>query len=871
MKACSFILVVVLFFTSIFIAPDFASAKQLPISQNNITQLVITSSINKLTVRGNANATSINAQLTTVNNLNNMDFSLTQDLDIAYLTINSKPENNEVIDLFVTVPPTLEIEIMDEKSILELHDLSGDVSITDNENDIFIKNISDLSITDKSGDIKVNNIDLLDTPSFNQALEIEDGSGRIDLTNINTSVEILDRSGPIFVNGVRGSVEVFDDAGHIHIKNVKQKVLINDGSGDINVEKVGGLILEETGSGNVTYDKELPVPSTPTSQMYEGIYIQKDGSEKTAFPSPSPIDVEPNSSVVISISNFRNSTFDDVHFDTDSSSLIPSLIGNVGEGASVTINIDNSANIELLNTLIVGEKNYDDNGNITEDLSSIEPALIKDLIIGTIASNSKVNVNIHNSANVTLANPNSLLHIGGGSLIESVINVPDSGSTTISSKEINVNITESANIKSVSGAVNGMLRIYKGQLINEIVDGRVISNSKINITFNKSCNVSSISTTIIDGELIDEAIDSEDIKTSKIEVKFVESANVNTLTTLKVEDGELIDESIDSEDIESSEIEVEFVDTGNVNTLTKVSVDDGELIDEMLDMENLSASTIDVSILRTANVNSPVLTIYEGELVDEILDGEGYYTSTVRIDFNASSNFYGKQLVIEEGELIDEAMDSEISKSSIIKISLNNTGNVDSELLKITEGELIDETVDIEDDFTHTIMDLTITSSAKVTGKKLEIIGGELVDEVVDAANGIGSSVNIVINDTGNFSKKGAGLSEVLITDGELMDEILDVSDSISLSNGSIRIESTGNIMTDRAILKDAQLMDEIVDASYVRGSALFVSATNSANAKTPSLTLLEDSILLPPIDIDTMEHSNVIYNVINSGVQISQ
>ncbi|MBH5316325.1 hypothetical protein I6N90_00700 [Paenibacillus sp. GSMTC-2017] len=869
MKALSLFLVIVLFFTSSFISSDLAHANQSSLPQSNITQLVINSSINKLTIRGTPNATSIEANLTTINNLNNIDFSLTQDLDIAYLTINPKAETNEIIDLLITLPPTLEIEILDEKSILELFDISGEVSITDNEQDITIKNISDLSITDKSGNIKVDNSNLIGTPNSIQALEIEDGSGRIDLTNINSSVEILDRSGHIFVNGVRGNVEVIDDAGHINIKNVTKKVLINDGSGDIHVQKVGGLILEETGSGNITYDKPLPIPSSPPSQMYEGIYIQTNDGEKTAFPSPSPIDVEPYSDVVISISNFRNSTFDYTHFDTDSSSLIPSLIRNVGEGASVTINIDNSVNVELLDTLIIGEKNYDENGNMTEDLSSIEPALIKDLIIGTIASKSSVNVTINNSANVTLANNNSTLHIGGGSLIESVINVPDAGSTTINSEVINVNIIESANIKSNPGANMGILRIYKGQLINEIVDGRVLSDTKININFENSCNVSSVSTTIIDGELIDEAIDSEDIKSSDIEVEFINSANVNALTYLKVLDGELIDESIDSEDIESSEIEVKFVDTGNVNALSKVNVDDGELIDEMLDMENLHSSTIDVSILRSSNVTAPILSIYEGELIDEILDGEGYYTSTLRIDFNASSNFYGKQLFIEEGELIDEAMDSEISKSSIIKITLNNTGNVNSEQVNITEGELIDETVDIEDDFTHTVMDLTITSSAKVTGNRLVIVGGELVDEVVDAANGIGSIVNISIMDTGNFNKKGSDLSEVLITDGELMDEILDVSDSITLSNGNIKIESTGNVTSDRIILTDAQLMDEIVDAAYVGGSALFVSAANSANAKTSSLTLLEDSILLPPIDIDTIERSNIVYNVVNSGVHI--
>ncbi|MFG0216627.1 hypothetical protein ACFU8X_26510, partial [Brevibacillus porteri] len=81
--------------------------------------------------------------------------------------------------------------------------------------------------------------------------------------------------------------------------------------------------------------------------------------------------------------------------------------------------------------------------------------------------------------------------------------------------------------------------------------------------------------------------------------------------------------------------------------------------------------------------------------------------------------------------------------------------------------------------------------------------------------------------------------------------------------------ESTGNVTSDKVILTDSQLMDELVDGPYVGGSTLHINATNSANAKTPSLTLLGDSILLPPLDIDSIERSNIIYHVKNSGVHI--
>ncbi len=103
-----------------------------------------------------------------------------------------------------------------------------------------------IDIDDGSGPIEV--IDILGE------LDIDDGSGEIRIENISGDVLIDDGSGPIRARELGGDIRIDDGSGEIDIKNVAGTVTIDDGSGDIDVDGAANFILDSDGSGGVDVD-----------------------------------------------------------------------------------------------------------------------------------------------------------------------------------------------------------------------------------------------------------------------------------------------------------------------------------------------------------------------------------------------------------------------------------------------------------------------------------------------------------------------------------------------------------------------------------------------------------------------------------------
>jgi DUF4097 and DUF4098 domain-containing protein YvlB len=104
----------------------------------------------------------------------------------------------------------------------------------------------DLNVDDGSGLIEIGNI--------TGNLYIDDGSGGMEVENIQGDLRIDDGSGDIEVKGITGDVEIDDGSGPITVMNVGGSVTVDDGSGDIDVDGVGkNLILKDTGSGDVNF------------------------------------------------------------------------------------------------------------------------------------------------------------------------------------------------------------------------------------------------------------------------------------------------------------------------------------------------------------------------------------------------------------------------------------------------------------------------------------------------------------------------------------------------------------------------------------------------------------------------------------------
>jgi DUF4097 and DUF4098 domain-containing protein YvlB len=125
------------------------------------------------------------------------------------------------IVLEVSVPQGLSVNIDDGSGSLDVRDVAGDVTIDDG-----------------SGSIDVDNV---------ANLKIDDGSGSIDVENASGDVSIVDGSGSISVVHVKGSVTIDDGSGSIKVSDVENDlIIVDDGSGSLSISDVRGSVDQET-------------------------------------------------------------------------------------------------------------------------------------------------------------------------------------------------------------------------------------------------------------------------------------------------------------------------------------------------------------------------------------------------------------------------------------------------------------------------------------------------------------------------------------------------------------------------------------------------------------------------------------------------
>ena len=102
----------------------------------------------------------------------------------------------------------------------------------------------DLNVDDGSGNLKISGID--------GNLEIDDGSGSMQIDDIVGNVLIDDGSGSQELSNIDGNVVIDDGSGSVKMENITGNVTIDDGSGSINITNLGGQFkLIDDGSGSV--------------------------------------------------------------------------------------------------------------------------------------------------------------------------------------------------------------------------------------------------------------------------------------------------------------------------------------------------------------------------------------------------------------------------------------------------------------------------------------------------------------------------------------------------------------------------------------------------------------------------------------------
>jgi hypothetical protein len=103
-----------------------------------------------------------------------------------------------------------------------------------------------LDVDDGSGSIEIRDI--------SGDIDIEDGSGSLQMTNVGGDIRIEDGSGSVTVEGVGGDISITDGSGSITVRDVRGSVVVDDGSGSINVTDVDAdLIIEDDGSGSLNF------------------------------------------------------------------------------------------------------------------------------------------------------------------------------------------------------------------------------------------------------------------------------------------------------------------------------------------------------------------------------------------------------------------------------------------------------------------------------------------------------------------------------------------------------------------------------------------------------------------------------------------
>lgn len=94
-------------------------------------------------------------------------------------------------------------------------------------------------------------VDLDVTVPERLALEIDDGSGPIELDGVQGDIDIDDGSGSITVRRSGGNMTVDDGSGALTVEDAGGDLAIDDGSGEITVRRVAGSVRIDDGSGDI--------------------------------------------------------------------------------------------------------------------------------------------------------------------------------------------------------------------------------------------------------------------------------------------------------------------------------------------------------------------------------------------------------------------------------------------------------------------------------------------------------------------------------------------------------------------------------------------------------------------------------------------
>ncbi len=143
------------------------------------------------------------------------------------------------INLTVRIPQNMDLNVEDGSGFIEIETVAGDIMIDDGSGSIDLENITgDVEIDDGSGEMDLENII--------GNVEIDDGSGEIDIEKIDGDLYVDDGSGTLRISEISGNVVVRDGSGSIYIDSVDKDVNIKEaGSGGLSIRNVKGRVTKK--------------------------------------------------------------------------------------------------------------------------------------------------------------------------------------------------------------------------------------------------------------------------------------------------------------------------------------------------------------------------------------------------------------------------------------------------------------------------------------------------------------------------------------------------------------------------------------------------------------------------------------------------
>jgi hypothetical protein len=141
------------------------------------------------------------------------------------------------IDLALTVPQSIRLQIEDGSGTIEIQGIGGDVIIEDGSGRIRIADVfGRVDVVDGSGALTIEDI--------RGRVSVQDGSGSITVMQVAGDVNVSDGSGWIRIAKIDGNVTLSDDSGSIDIQDVTRNVIVREsGTGEVSIERVNGKVI----------------------------------------------------------------------------------------------------------------------------------------------------------------------------------------------------------------------------------------------------------------------------------------------------------------------------------------------------------------------------------------------------------------------------------------------------------------------------------------------------------------------------------------------------------------------------------------------------------------------------------------------------